>query len=389
VGACFMVELDGLEGRKKLGDVPVFSLLSFPAIDQSAAVEVTKDGDAKTAEAAGAKVVEKNEAKPTHEDLENDPRAVVVYYPSMEPIAKNICQSFPDKFRLGSVSWGFFTDGWPNLKFEHMKYLEGRHVIFIGSLYDRTTLVEQLSLVMVLPRQFVQSLDIVFPYFAPAQMERVDEEGTLATAETVAKLVTAAIPMTRSGPASLRIFDIHALPVRFYFPDTVMMRLMTAIPLLIEEIANKNMVVCFPDDGAAKRFKPSFSDFPIIICAKVREGDKRVVKVTDQLNFAKDTTLDHVIIVDDLVQSGGTLNECRKALVQFGAKKVSAYVTHPIFPKQGYKGFMQGGDKFGFETFYITDTIPEVSSQVEGQKPFHILKIDDLLARDVLKILRL
>lgn len=72
----------------------------------------------------------------------------------------------------------------------------GRHVVFLGSLYDRTKLIEQLSLIMVLPRQvilfiiiklcncnlfifkqFVQSLDIVLPYFAPATMERVDEEG--------------------------------------------------------------------------------------------------------------------------------------------------------------------------------------------------------------------
>jgi len=236
--------------------------------------------------------------------------------------------------------------------------------------------------------QFVKSLEIIFPYFAPAQMERVEEEGILDTAETVAKIVTSSIPMTRTGPASLRIFDIHALTVRFCFPDTVVMRLMSAIPLLIEEIANKNMVVCFPDDGAAKRFKAVFSAFPIIVCAKVREGDKRVVRVADQLNFTRDTKVDHVIIVDDLVQSGGTLNECRKVLLEYGAKKVSAYVTHPVFPNQGFKGFMEGGDKHGFETFYTTDTIPEVASQLEGCKPFRVLKIGGLVAQDILKLLR-
>jgi hypothetical protein len=101
-----------------------------------------------------------------------------------------------------------------------------------SSLYDRAKVLEQISLIMVLPRQFVASLSIVFPYYAPATMERVDEEGMLATAETTAKILTACIPQTRAGPAVLRVFDIHALPVRFYFGDQVMMRMMSAVPLL-------------------------------------------------------------------------------------------------------------------------------------------------------------
>jgi phosphoribosylpyrophosphate synthetase len=103
------------------------------------------------------------------------------------------------------VTWNYFPDGWPNISFEHPSKLQGRHVVFLGSLYDRTKFVEQLSVVMILPRQFVRSLSIVFPYFAPGTMERVDEEGIVATAETVAKLFASAIPMTKNGPASLRV----------------------------------------------------------------------------------------------------------------------------------------------------------------------------------------
>ncbi len=84
-------------------------------------------------------------------------------------------------------------------------------MIFIGSLHDRAKVIEQISLMMVLPRQFVQSLSLVLPYFAPATMERVDEEGMLATAETTAKIISSCIPQTRSGPAILRVFDIHGM----------------------------------------------------------------------------------------------------------------------------------------------------------------------------------
>jgi len=114
-------------------------------------------------------------------------------------------------------------------------------------------------------------------------MERVDEEGVIATAETVAKLFASSIPVTRNGPASLRIFDIHANTVRFYFPgitlppspvfsrvisfvelithtsslDNVMMKMMRAAPLVIarfkeEEKDGHPIVIAFPDDGAAK-----------------------------------------------------------------------------------------------------------------------------------------
>jgi len=308
----------------------------------------------------------------------------------METIADRIVTRSPTKYRKGSVTWEYFPDGWPNIKFEHMSHLEGRHVVFIGSLHERTAIIEQLSFMMVLPRQFVKSLSIIFPYFAPATMERVDEEGTLATAETLAKLVTSAVPMTQSGPASLRIFDIHALPVRFYFTDNVMMRLMSCIPLLVETIRPLNLIICFPDDGAAKRFKPKFVGFPIIVCAKVREGDKRIIRITDRMNFHENNNdLSHVLIVDDLVQSGGTLDECRKALISNGAKKVSAYVTHAVFPNEGYCKFFEGGERAGFENFYITNTIPSVAEKVRGKKPFQVIDIDAYLEGDITGLLRL
>jgi len=241
-------------------------------------------------------------------------------------------------------------------------------------------------MVMVLPRQFVQSLTIFFPYFSPATMERVDEEGVLATAETLAKIVSSCIPMTRSGPATLRIFDIHALSVRFYFQDNVMMRMMSAIPLLIKALP-PNSTIAFPDDGAAKRFKKMFDGFPIIVCSKVREGDKRTIKISDRMNWPKDEkeAMNHIVIVDDLVQTGGTLNECRLALQQHGAKRVSAYVTHSVFPNEGYLKFMENGAYHGFHTFYITNTIPEVADKLENRPPFVVLRVQELLVEEIKK----
>jgi phosphoribosylpyrophosphate synthetase len=92
------------------------------------------------------------------------------------------------------------------------------------------------------------------------------------------------------------------------------------------------LAIAFPDEGAWKRFGKSLSDndLPQIVCSKVRgENDSRKVTIKEG-----DCTGRHVFIVDDLVRTGGTLKECRKALREAGAEKVSCFVTHAVFPPE-------------------------------------------------------
>merc|ERR1719247_778179 len=99
-----------------------------------------------------------------------------------------------------------------------------------------------------------------------------------------------------------------------------------------------------------------------VTCGKKRIGDERKVVIQDG-----DPSGKHVLIVDDMVKSGGTLVECVKALKAAGATDVSAYVTHAAFPGDTPQRFCKGGDRNVFKTFYITNSNPVV---VEG-----ILKI--------------
>lgn len=326
-----------------------------------------------------------NATVPTSSSHLEDTRAVILYYPTMEELAKQMVASQPYQFRLGHVKWDKFPDGYPNIFFDATS-LENRDVIYLGSLYDIGTVMQQYSLVAVLPRQHIRSFHIVFPYFAPGTMERVEREGVLATAETFARILGSGVPPCQSGPASLRIYDIHALPNRFYFPDTVTPRMLTAIDVLKTAIDNSKVTIAFPDEGAFKRFKPLFEGFPMIICAKVRDGEKRVVKITEHINCRPNfLEKDEILIVDDLVQTGGTLFECRQALVAEGAKCVSAYVTHAVFPGNCYARFMEGGDRVGFYKFYVTDSVPEVASKIDGYAPFHVLRLGVHLASDIAK----
>ena len=89
----------------------------------------------------------------------------------------------------------------------------------------------------------------------------------------------------------------------------------------------------------------------------------------------------HCIIIDDLVQSGGTLIECAQALLNHGAKKVSAFVGHGIFPNESWKKFLYSENpKVHFDAFFITNTFPTVQNLVD-RPPFQVLSIAPILRK--------
>ncbi|KAJ9563456.1 hypothetical protein OSB04_008616 [Centaurea solstitialis] len=214
----------------------------------------------------------------------------------------------------------------------------------------------------------------------------MEEEGDVATAFTMARILSN-IPVSRGGPTSLVIYDIHALQERFYFSDHVLPCFETGIPLLKQRLHQlpdvDNVVIAFPDDGAWKRFHKQLDQFPTVVCAKVREGDKRIVRLKEG-----DCAGHHVVIVDDLVQSGGTLIECQKVLAAHGATKVSAYVTHAVFPKKSWGRFLhtdgENSNK-GFANFWITDSCPNTVKDIANKAPFEVLSLAGSIA-DALQI---
>merc|ERR1712232_1091225 len=128
------------------------------------------------------------------------------------------------------------------------------------------------------------------------------------------------------------------------------------------------MGIVFPDDGAHKRFKEKFKEFGQVVCNKVRDGDRRLVQVKEGEYRGR-----HCVIVDDLVQSGGTLLECVGALE--GATKISCFCTHGVFPNESYKKFV-GHPKI--HKFWITDSIPSTAQIVKDMAPFEVLSLAPL-----------
>lgn len=379
IPACFLtlIELEGLEGRslleKKHPDSVVVSLLKYPAASDSAPRSFKKPV----------------EYHPI-DHFEEIASILVMSHPTLDAIADRM--ALREGMERSHVNWSKFPDGWPNITFEPSSVLMNRHMVFLFNVSRMDIFAEQLSLLVALPRQLIQSLTVVIPYLGPATHERVDRSGVLATVEPILKIISSSIPSTRSGPAVLRIYDIHALQIRFYPTDNVITKLSTFVPLFKEYVEDDlklsltqgkdRPAIAFPDDGAYKRFKHMFEpNYKIVVCSKVRDGDSRKVVIKDFYGFpaGQEGFSGKVFIVDDLVQSGGTMIECSKALRVAGFEQIYAYVSHAVFPKGSYKRIT----KDLFDGFIVTSSNPEVTSILEHREPFEVLGVSRHICKEI------
>ncbi|KAL1355368.1 hypothetical protein HN51_007417 [Arachis hypogaea] len=305
----------------------------------------------------------------------NAKKVVLFFCDETKSLAQKIA-SESDTIELRTISWGKFPDGFPNIFIPNAQSIRGQHVAFLASFSSPAVIFEQIPVIYQLPKLFISSFTLVLPFFPTGTSERMEDEGDIATAFTLARLLSN-IPISRGGPTSLVTFDIHALQERFYFGDNILPCFESGIPLLKRRLQDlpdsDNISIAFPDDGAWKRFHKQLQHFPTIVCAKVREGDQRIVRIKEG-----DPSARHVVIVDDLVQSGGTLVECQKVLAAHGAEKISAYVTHGIFPNKSWARFEHdngGHPESAFTYFWITDSCPLTVKEVTNKPPFEVLSL--------------
>lgn len=285
-----------------------------------------------------------------------------------------------ERIQVGAISWNRFPDGFPNTFIQDVATLQDAHVSFLACFETPDTIFEQMSAIYAIAALRPASFKILLPYFPTGTMERVDHEGQVATASTLAQMISAVAP-AGPGPVPLYLWDVHALPIRHYFGQNISPKFKTGTKLLKERLASEDVSIVFPDEGAWKRFKAMFSDergqplFPFVVCRKVREGHGRKIAISEG-----DVAGKHMVIIDDVIHSGGTLVECFHTLKAAGADKVSVYATHGVMENDAWKKFLG----IGFQHVWMTDSCPTTVSLVSSLKPFEVLSLAPSIARAVM-----
>nr|GMD16650.1 ribose-phosphate pyrophosphokinase 4-like [Ipomoea batatas] len=199
--------------------------------------------------------------------LKSSKKVCLFYCAEMKDLAERIAAQ-SDAIELRSITWRTFEDGFPNLFISNAPGIRGQHVAFLASFSSPGVIFEQLSVIYALPKLFVSSFTLVLPFFPTGTSERMEDEGDVATAFTLARILSN-IPISRGGPTSLVTFDIHALQERFYFGDNILPCFESGIPLLLNRLQqlpdSDNISIAFPDDGAWKRFHKQLQHFPTVL----------------------------------------------------------------------------------------------------------------------------
>lgn len=186
---------------------------------------------------------------------------------------------------------------------------------------NSTETFDMLQLLSVLYRKDPKKIIVVIPFLEQSTQDRVEfKDGfeSIASVDTISKLI---------GNHQVLTFDLHAEQSRFAFYD---LRFDSFVDILWKEYRQENpkSIPVFPDEGSAKRYGKILGSRSAVVFRKKRDGAKRIVCTDDPIEKGS-----KYVIIDDLVRSGGTMNQVAKVLLGKGAVSVDCLFAHaPLEP---------------------------------------------------------
>jgi ribose-phosphate pyrophosphokinase len=248
---------------------------------------------------------------------------------------------------LGQKVLNRFSDG--EMQPIIQESVRGAFVFFIQSTHPpHDNLMELLLCIDAARRASAGYITAVIPYFGYARQDRKDMPRVPISAKLIANLLTTA------GANRIMTMDLHADQVQGFFdiPVDHLRSEAIYIPYLENNIDLSNVVFASPDVGGVKRAREFSKHFKrdLVICDKYRSRANQVESIT----VIGDVNGADVIIVDDLVDTAGTLCKAADALIGKGARSVRAICTHPVLSGKAYENV----EKSQLTELIVCDTIP-------------------------------
>ena len=277
--------------------------------------------------------------------------------------------------RLGEVTVARFSDGEFQPSFEET--VRGELVFIIQSTFPPAdNLLELLMLVDAAKRASAKRIVAVMPYFGFARQDRKDKPRVSIGAKLVANMLTAA------GVDRIMTMDLHADQIQGFFEVPVDHLFASTIFLpYIKELGLKDLVMAAPDTGGTKRANAYAKHLGVdmAICYKQR----KVANQVESMTVIGDVKDKNVVLVDDMIDTAGTLTKAADMMMDLGASSVRAVCTHAVLSGQAYERIAASS----LAELIVTDTIP--LRPVEGMPTDKIkqLSVDHLFA-DVIRRVR-
>ncbi len=247
---------------------------------------------------------------------------------------------------LGKMNVQHFADGEFEVSFEET--VRGCEVYLVQSTFPNTdNLMELLLMIDAAKRASAHSVIAVIPYFGWARQDRKDKPRVSIAAKLVADLLSAA------GVNRVITMDLHADQIQGFFnvPVDHLYASSVFIPY-IESLKLEDMVVATPDVGGAKRANSyaKYLNVPLVLCHKQRAKANVVASMT----VIGDVKGKNVILVDDMVDTAGTITKAADLMMSEGAKSVRALASHAIMSDPASERV----DSCGMTEMIFTNSIP-------------------------------
>ncbi len=247
---------------------------------------------------------------------------------------------------LGDVNVFRFSDG--EMQPVINESVRGAYVFFIQSTFAPSeNLMELLLMIDAAKRASAGYITAVIPFYGYARQDRKDKPRVPISAKLIANLIQAA------GAHRIMTMDLHADQIQGFFDIPVDHLKSEAIFFPYLEKQNlENVIFASPDVGGVKRARNFAKHFrtELVICDKHREKANHVAEMT-LIGEVKDA---NVILVDDLVDTAGTLCKAAEILMKNGAKSVRAICTHPVLSGKAYENI----ENSLLDELIVCDTIP-------------------------------
>jgi ribose-phosphate pyrophosphokinase len=287
-------------------------------------------------------------------------------------LAEDICRHLGAK--PGRVRLGQFSDG--EIYFQILENVRGADVFVVQPCTNPVDfhLMELLMMIDAFKRASAWRITAVIPYYCYARQDRKDKPRVPISAKLVADLLETA------GASRALTLDLHAPQIQGYF--NVPVDHLYASPVLLEHYRQKNLgelTVVSPDAGGVERARAFAKklDVPLAIVDKRRVD----IDVSEVMHLIGDVRGRAALIIDDIIDTAGTLVKTAEALLSEGATKVYAACTHPVLSGPAVERLC----KSPIEEIVVTDSVP-LSEAAQKVSKIKVLSVSELLARGIRSI---